>query len=55
MILECNLVQETYTVFTLGKCNVLVRFGAVRCGTVISYSVNRCTTVPYRTEPYSVG
>ena len=36
--------------FTLGKCNVLVRFG-----TVINYSVNCCTTVPYRTEPYSVG
>ena len=36
--------------FTLGKRNVLVRFGAV-----INYSVNCCTTVSYRTEPYSVG
>ena len=43
-------VLYTNTVFTLGKCNVLVRFG-----TVINYSVNCCTTVPYRTEPYAVG
>ena len=30
-------------------------YGSVWFGTVINYSVNCCTTVPYHTEPYSVG
>ena len=35
--------------------NVTYWYGSVRFGTVINYSVNSCTNVPYRTEPYTVG
>ena len=35
--------------------NVTYWYGSVQFGTVINYSVNCCTTVPYRTKSYPVG
>ena len=53
--LTTTLCSEYILYCVYNWANVTYWYGLVWFGTVINYSVNCCTTVPYRTEPYSVG